>query len=80
MTATSSTTGSSSRLTLGDLEQAVTLLKAIPIQKDWYLASPDGRVWVGEPMKLFAVLAQYHPLLQPPTIGEIFQAGEESRL
>jgi hypothetical protein len=49
--------------TLDELQAAIN--KIPPMDTDWMLVSPDGRMWKGDIAKLFSVLAQHHPLLKP---------------
>lgn len=34
-----------------------------PVDTQWLLVAPDGRVWRAEPKDLLQVLVPYHPLL-----------------
>lgn len=62
-TATTAATNSTPLPTLDELQAAINQIP--PIDTDWILASPDGRMWKGDIAKLFSILAQHHPLMKP---------------
>ena len=62
MSHTTETTNFTPPPTLAELLAAID--KFPPLETDWMLVSPDGRIWKGDVTKLFAVLAQHHPMLK----------------
>jgi hypothetical protein len=67
---TTSTTGLAKSFTLKDVEEAARLIQSLPVNIEWMLVSPEGKVWKGKPMDLLPVLAQHHPLLQIPNFTD----------